>query len=282
MFGTAALAFGSFMPETYNREILRTRIRYNRSGIKLPCAQSGVTQAEMARITFLTPIKMLFLEPLVTLISLYLGLNFAVVFQWFISVPIALAGNYNFDVSDSGLAFISAVVGVILAALSCILIEALLSSSAKKNMDQIEKRLIPAMFGAILATGSLFWVAYTAKPSIHHLAPISGTGVYVWGNAMILISFISYLFDAYPPAGTLSGLTTAACFRLACAGVVPIFLPDMLTNLMGDWTFSLFGIISGVMGTFPFVLYWFGPGWRAGSKYAAKWKFIPSEAHAME
>ncbi|KAJ4004825.1 hypothetical protein NW766_011559 [Fusarium irregulare] len=282
MFGCAALAFGSFMPETYNREILRTRIRFNRSGIKLPCAQSGVTQAEMARITFLTPIKMLFFEPLVTLISLYLGLNFAVVFQWFISVPIALAGNYNFDVSDSGLAFISAVVGVILAALSCILIEALLSSSAKKNMDHIEKRLIPAMFGAILATGSLFWVAYTAKPSIHHLAPISGTGVYVWGNAMILISFISYLFDAYPPAGTLSGLTTAACFRLACAGVVPIFLPDMLTNLMGDWTFSLFGIISGVMGTFPFVLYWFGPGWRKGSRYVAKWKSIPSEAHGME
>lgn len=270
------------MPETYGREILRTRIRYNRSGIKLPCAQSGVTQAEMARITFLTPIKMLVTEPLVILISLYLGLNFAVVFQWFISVPIALGANYGFDVRQAGLAFVSAVVGVILAALSCIFIESLLSTKAKKNTNDIEKRLIPAMFGSLLAAGSLFWVAFTATPDIHHLVPISGTGVYVWGNAMILISFISYLFDAYPPAGTLSALTTAACFRLACAGVVPIFIPDMLTNLNGDWTFSIFGIISGGMATFPLVLYWFGPSWRTGSKYSLRWKSIPSEAHAME
>ncbi|EMT71064.1 Polyamine transporter 4 [Fusarium odoratissimum] len=260
IFATAALAFGSFMPETYGREILRTRIRYNRSGIRLPCAQS---------------------EPLVILISLYLGLNFAVVFQWFISVPAALGATYGFGVRQSGLAFVSAIVGVILALLTSSLIEALLSSRAKRNMEDIEKRLVPAMFGAFLAAGSLFWVAFTATPSIHYLAPISGTAVYVWGNAMVLISFISYLFDAYPPAGTLSALTTAACFRLVCAGTVPVFILDMLTNLGGAWTFSLFGIISGVMTPFPFVLYWFGPHWRSKSRYGARWTAIP-EVHTME
>ncbi|KAL5586541.1 hypothetical protein FOBRF1_016411 [Fusarium oxysporum] len=281
IFATAALAFGSFMPETYGREILRTRIRYNKSGIRLPCAQSGVTFSEMTHITVLTPVKMLFTEPLVILISLYLGLNFAVVFQWFISVPAALGATYGFGVRQSGLAFVSAIVGVILALLTSSLIEALLSSRAKRNMEDIEKRLVPAMFGAFLAAGSLFWVAFTATPSIHYLAPISGTAVYVWGNAMVLISFISYLFDAYPPAGTLSALTTAACFRLVCAGTVPVFILDMLTNLGGAWTFSLFGIISGVMTPFPFVLYWFGPHWRSKSRYGARWTAIP-EVHTME
>ena len=38
------------------------------------------------------------------------------------------------------------------------------------------------------------------------------------------ISLISYLFDAYPAAGTLSGLTAAACFRIAMAGVVPLVI----------------------------------------------------------
>lgn len=268
------MAFGAFMPETYGREILRTRIRYNRSGIRLPCAQSGVTISEMARITFLTPLKMLFAEPLVILITLYLGLNFAVLFQWFISVPAALNAAYGFDVKQAGLAFLSALSGVVLAMVSSSSLEALFSKPAKHGMDSIEKRLIPAMFGSFFVTGSLFWVAFTAKPTFHYLIPICGTAFYVWGNAMILISFISYLFDAYPPAGTLSALTTAACFRVACAGIVPLFILDMLKDLDGDWTFSIFGILSAIMGTFPFILYWFGLSWRTKSKYSAG--FMPA------
>ncbi|KAH6870964.1 major facilitator superfamily domain-containing protein [Thelonectria olida] len=267
-FATVAMAFGSAMPETYGREILRTRIRYNKSNIKLPCAQSGVTFSEMARITVLTPLKMLVTEPLVIMISLYLGLNFAVVFQWFISVPAALNAAYGFDTQKAGLAFLSAVGGTVLALVSSCLIEALASTQGKNGMGSIETRLIPAMFGSFLAAGSLFWIGFTADPKIHYLAPIFGTAVYVWGNAMVLISFISYLFDAYPPAGTLSALTSAACFRLVCAGIVPIFILDMLKDLNGKWTFSIFGIISAVMVLFPFILYRFGSTWRMKSAYS--------------
>lgn len=262
------MAFGSAMPETYNREILRTRIRYNKSDIKLACAQSGVTFPEMAHITFFTPLKMLVTEPLVIIISLYLGLNFAVVFQWFISVPAALGAAYGFNVKQAGLAFFSAFGGVVLAVVSSCLIEALSSKKGNNSMGFIENRLIPAMFGSVLAAASLFWVGFTADPKIHYLAPIFGTAVYVWGNSMVLISFISYLFDAYPPAGTLSALTAAACFRLVCAGIVPIFILDMITDLNGKWTFSIFGIISAVMALFPFILYKFGPTWRMKSKYS--------------
>lgn len=268
LFAMSAMAFGAFMPETYNREILRTRIRYNKSGIRLPCAQSGVTISEMAHITFFTPLKMLFTEPLVILITLYLGLNFGVLFQWFISVPAALNAAYGFDVKQAGLAFLSALVGVVLALVSSSSLEALFSKPAKHGMESIEKRLIPAMVGSFFVASSLFWVAFTAKPTFHYLVPICGTAFYVWGNAMVLVSFISYLFDAYPPAGTLSALTTAACFRVACAGIVPLFILNMLKDLDGDWTFSTFGILSAIMGTFPFVLYWCGLSWRTKSKYS--------------
>ncbi|KAM6507131.1 hypothetical protein FALCPG4_018518 [Fusarium falciforme] len=268
LFAMSAMAFGAFMPETYNREILRTRIRYNKSGIRLPCAQSGVTISEMAHITFFTPLKMLFTEPLVILITLYLGLNFGVLFQWFISVPAALNAAYGFDVKQAGLAFLSALVGVVLALVSSSSLEALFSKPAKHGVESIEKRLIPAMVGSFFVAGSLFWVAFTAKPTFHYLLPICGTAFYVWGNAMVLISFISYLFDAYPPAGTLSALTTAACFRVVFAGIVPLFILDMLKDLDGDWTFITFGILSAIMGTFPFVLYWCGLSWRTKSKYS--------------
>jgi len=36
------------------------------------------------------------------------------------------------------------------------------------------------------------------------------------------MSITPYLYDAYPLAGTLSALTAAACFRLVCAGLLPL------------------------------------------------------------
>lgn len=255
------MTLGAAMPETYGREILRTRIRHNRSHIKLPCAQSGVTLPEMAKITFFTPLKMLVSEPLVILITLCLGLNFGVVFQWFISVPVALHGAYGFDVRQSGLAFFSAVCGVLLAAISSSVIEAI-TSRLKRDTSNIEVRLIPAMFGIVLNIGALIWVGLTANPDYNDLVPIFGTGVYVWGNAMVLISLVSYLFDAYPPAGTLSALTVAACFRVACAGIVPIFIVDSIESIGAVWTFCMFAIITAVIGLCPFILYIFGSKWR--------------------
>lgn len=270
LFATFAMAFGAAMPETYGREILRTRIRYQKSNITLPCAESGVTLAEMMRITIFNPLKMLVSEPLVIVASLYLGLNFGLVFQWFISVPAVLSAVYTFSVKQVGLAFLAAVGGTILAVLTSTILEAIAIAIRKEQhgKQSIENRLWPAMFGSLLIAGSLFWIGFTAGPNFNYLVPIFGTAVFVWGNAMILISFISYLFDAYPPAGTLSALTAAACFRLACAGIVPVFILDMITNLGGKWTYSIFGIISAVILVFPFFLYFSGAKLRARSPYS--------------
>ncbi|KAI3317006.1 MFS general substrate transporter [Xylariaceae sp. AK1471] len=274
LFGTVALAHGCAMPETYGREILRQRHYYQKSGIKLPDAPSGVTISQMARLTVFSPLKMAVTEPIVILTSLHLGLNFAVTFQWFISVPAALGMAYGFDVKRAGLAFISALGGSLLALLTCTTIEALVYRAKKnKNVDMgpaVETRLFGAIFGSLLLVASLFWVGYSVDPSISYYAPIFGTAVYVWGSAMLVISLISYLFDAYPPQGTLSALTTAACFRLASAGIVPIFILDMIKNLVGKWAFGTFGVIAAFMVFFPIALYVFGARLRARSSYTTR------------
>ena len=123
------------------------------------------------------------------------------------------------------------------------------------------------MIGGSGVLASLFWIGWTADPKFNSLSPIFGTLLYVWGNMSVLISAISYLFDAYPPRGTLSGLTTAACFRLALAGVVPLVIIQMILGLTGAWAYSLFGFIAAAMVPLPWLLFKFGPSLRASSKY---------------
>lgn len=82
MIALAAYILGIGFPETYPREILRTRARRGGFKINLAKAESGVTLSEMARTTLFTPLAMAVTEPVVILVTFYLSLNFAVLFQW--------------------------------------------------------------------------------------------------------------------------------------------------------------------------------------------------------
>jgi MFS transporter, DHA1 family, multidrug resistance protein len=103
MLMLAAFLFGIGMPETCPREIVRTRSKRAGRPHTLPKAESGVTLAEMAKITIVDPLIMLTTEPIVIMSSLLLGANFGFLFQWFITVPVALGSTYSFTVQCVGL-----------------------------------------------------------------------------------------------------------------------------------------------------------------------------------
>ncbi|KAM0716252.1 hypothetical protein Q7P37_007697 [Cladosporium fusiforme] len=255
-----AFLFGIGMSETYQREIPRRRARRSGKVLHQDPAQSGVTVSQMFRVTVLDPIRMIFTEPIVILVSAVLIFNFAVVFQWFVTVPAVLTGVYGFDLEHVGLAFTTAIVGAALAAACNIAIEqvstGMLMKRRKMTMSQsLEYRLVPAMIGQFLVTISLFWIGWTASPDTSFQIPVIGTAVYVWGNAMIIFSLVPYLFDAYPPAATLSALTAAASGRILFAGALPLVILQDFAGIGGNWALSIFGFISIVLWAVPFLLF---------------------------
>lgn len=271
MLALATYLLGIGIPETYPREIMRSRAKRLGMPLRLQPAQSGVTLGDMFQVTVLSPLQQLATEPIVIGICLYLSFNFGVLFEFFVAIPVVLSATYMFDIQQVGLAFIAAIGGSLLAALTSSIIEKFTSPkcSGKNSNDMmdIEYRLIPAMAGGIGITGSLFWIAWTASPTTSWASPVFGTLLYVWGNMSVLISGISYLFDAYPPRGTLSALTVVASMRLLFAGAFPLFIIPMIMRLTGAWTYSTFGFISAVLIPLPWLLFKFGPQLRAQSKY---------------
>ena len=269
MIQLAVLLFAVGVPETFQREIIRSRAR--RAGVPhgLAPAASGETLASMAEVTLINPIKMLFTEPVVIGITIYLGFNFGVVFQWFITVPVVLDMTYNYTLQQIGLAFLSAVGGALVAAtMSIILEQVVLRVFFKNRSPPLEHRLMSAMMGGLFILASLFWVANTASPAFNPQVPIAGTGVYVLGSLLVLISLVPYIFDAFPPRGTLSALTIMATFRIAMAGVVPLVILQFFTNVSGKWALMTFGFIQIPFVLLPFALFFFGARLRARSRYS--------------
>ncbi|KAL8759532.1 MAG: hypothetical protein Q9184_003592 [Pyrenodesmia sp. 2 TL-2023] len=273
MIALAAYMIGIGVPETYPREILRTRARRRGFKINLAKAESGVTLSEMARTTLFTPLAMAVTEPVVILVTFYLSLNFAVLFQWFIAVPAVLNLVYGFTLHQAGLAFIAAIVGALASTLTSSLIESFTNRrnacTSMANMAPIEYRLVPAMVGSLGMVASLFWIGFSAMPTINHTVPIVGTGVYVWSSMSILTALVSYIFDAYPAKGTLSALTLMATTRIIFAAWLPLVIIQMIMGLQGKWAYSVFGFIAIAMIAVPIILFIFGPGLRARSRHSA-------------
>ncbi|KAK1061963.1 hypothetical protein LTR74_010627 [Friedmanniomyces endolithicus] len=274
--------FGLGQSETYQREIPRRHAHKHNKSRKEFCetqdpALSGVTIGQMLEITVLDAFLGPFTDPIVALSTLFLLFNFAVVFQWFISVPAALGTpppmGPGYTIDRIGLAIgLTGMIGATCAALMSITIEQVSLRMFKKKSETpvslpIEHRLIPAMIGQFFITTALFWIGATVSPKFSPLVPIVGTAVYIFGNVSIIISVIPYLFDAFPPAGTLSALTSAASARILFASAMPMVILYDITALTPLWAFGIFGFISVAMWPIPFLLFRYGPTWRAQSRY---------------
>lgn len=155
-------------------------------------AQSGVTLSEMAYLTLIQPVVMFFTQPIVTAITLYMGLNFGVLFQWFVSVPVVLQTVAKFTPQMVGDAFATALGGTAAAMVVVIIIDQVIIRTNRKKLHMgsmdIEFRIIAAIIGAVLIFISLFWIAWTINPSFKPAVPVAGNGIYVMGSALTLVS----------------------------------------------------------------------------------------------
>jgi hypothetical protein len=101
-------------------------------------------------------------EPVVMLTSIIMFFTFATMFQWFIAVPAALGTpppmGPGFSIQKIGLAFLGAVVGSFLGAVSVAAIEFITNEINNKKQQRaqdqneamfaaVEYRVVPAMIG---------------------------------------------------------------------------------------------------------------------------------------
>jgi len=105
------------------------------------------------------------------------------------------------------------------------------------------------------------------QPTIPWPSAVIGTALYVYSSLLTLISIVTYLFDAYPPPGTLAALTAAAVSRILLAGIIPLVILQDFTSITGAWALSIFGFIGAGAAFIPYVIYFFGPRMRMRSRY---------------
>lgn len=241
------------------------------------------TPKEIVRISLLRPWALLFLEPIVLLISIYMAIIYGTLYLCFGAFPIVFQEYRGWSEGIGGLAFLGVAVGMILGIVYCVLdnrrfvkVEARLDGEAPP-----EARLPPAMVGSISIPVGLFWFAWTNAPSVHWSVSIIATAPFGFGMVLVFMSCMNYLIDAYTIYAA-SVLGANSLLRSLFGTAFPLFTTAMFRNLGIHWASSVPAFLAVACTPFPFIFYKYGAAIRMKCRYAAKAEKFAVQAREQE
>lgn len=212
--------------ETYHPILKRRRATQLGHAVE-PAAPFGQQAHLFLTITIFRPLTMLVTEPIVGLICLYVSCMFATLYTFFAAVPYVFEGVYGFTMEQSGLVFLSVVVGCVLGTVTIILCDIFLYRPQiprhPPHMIPPEYRLYPAMIGSVGMPISLFWFAWTARSDISWASPVLALIPFAWGNLCLFISTLQFKVDVYTGSVVASATSANSLTRYGLAGAFPLF-----------------------------------------------------------
>ncbi|KAI0883673.1 major facilitator superfamily protein [Annulohypoxylon maeteangense] len=217
------------------------------------------------------PVKMFCTESIVLFSCLYLSLIYAIFYLFFEAYPIIFEGMYGMTPGECGLMFLPIAIGALFSFVIYLAYDHIYQRAQEQGKQWItveEYRRLPlACIGGPLFSGTIFWLAWTAKPSIHWIVPAIAGLPFGIGFLLIFMALINYLADAYGIFAA-SALAAASGTRSVLGAVLPLATDDMYGRLGVSWATSLLGFLSLLMALIPFAFIRFGRHMRENSKFS--------------
>lgn len=264
-----------FLEETYPPVILiskasELRRRTKNWGIHAKQEEIEVDFRELVSKNFTRPMRLLFTEPIVLLISIYMAFIYGLLYLFLTAYPIVFQEIHGFSPGIGGLPYFGMILGEMLAAIYIMLTQPSYNRKLKANngVPIPEWRLPPVIIGGVSFAIGLFWFGWTGyTKNIHWIVPtLSGlcTGFGLMG---IFLQALNYLVDAYLMFAASAIAANTFLRSLAGAGF-PLFSQYMFKALKVNWTGTLLGCVATVLVPIPVVFYFYGAKLRQKSAFA--------------
>jgi hypothetical protein len=232
---------------------------------------------------------MLLFEPIILATSIYVAVVYALVFFFFQAYPIIFPETYNFSIQTTSLTLIPCMfpetllpvrstylttVGIGACASGPIAIywdlkyDSALSKGKSWAFPYSPEmhRLPTSCVSSITIVASLFWLAWTATPSVHWIVPTLSGLFFGFGYQIIFTSLLTYVTDAYK-VYSASALASSVILRSILGAALPVAAKPMYASLGVGWSTSIVGFVSLVCVPIPYLLLWKGAWLRERSKF---------------
>jgi DHA1 family multidrug resistance protein-like MFS transporter len=200
-FGTVGFIL---VPESYPPTLLQQRakkIRFETRNWAIH-AKADEMQIDLKSISnkyIIRPFVMLFLEPILTLVTIYMALIYGILYLFFEAYPIAFQEQRGWNEGVGALPFISITIGVLIGA--GIIVWTSKTRFARKMAKHgrviPEERLIPMIVGGFIFPAGMFWFAWTSSPHITWVPQVLAGIPIGAGVLMIFLQGLNYIIDVY-------------------------------------------------------------------------------------
>ncbi|KAI1102321.1 MFS general substrate transporter [Jackrogersella minutella] len=272
------LAFGLdlfFLSETYPPVILiekaaELRRRTLNWGIHAKQEEIEVDFKELLQKNFTRPMRLLFGEPIVTLLSIYMAFIYGLLYLFLTAYPFVFVGIHHFNAGQSGLAFFGMIIGQLIAGLVVLLDQPSYQRklAANNGVPIPEWRLPIVIAGGVSFTGGIFWFGWSGyRTDVHWIVPAASGIMTGFGLMGIFLQALNYLVDAYLmfAASAIAGNTF---LRSLCGAGFPLFATYMFNGLGIEWAATLLGCVAALLVPIPVIFYMYGHKIRAKSHFA--------------
>jgi len=276
-FAAACLVVVLFLPETYGPVLLMRRAKQLRreepekyAHIYAPLERADNSWRSLVERTLLRPLKMLCVEPILLLITIYHSIVYGLLYGLLSSLPLIFEGVHGQSPGIAGLNFWAIAVGATGAMVTNILLFRRYLWLYPKWQGNVppEERLYGAMIGGPILVISILWLGWTgAYASISWVAPMLSLSMMGLGMSCIFLSLITYLVDTYSlyAASALAGNTLV---RSAFAASMPLWISQMYEALGIQWATTVFGAMALLCVPMPFLFWRYGHRVRGASAFA--------------
>ncbi|KAI1409541.1 polyamine transporter 1 [Hypoxylon sp. FL1857] len=275
--GILWIVCSSCVPETYAPILLRRRAEKLSEVTgkvyvsKLDVGKPKKTVRQEFKVALSRPWILLFREPIVLLLSLYMAIVYGTLYMMFAAFPIVFQQQRGWSPGIGGLAFLGIAVGMLFSVSYSVWDNKRYARTSARHHGNAppEARLPPAMIGSILLPVGLFWFAWTNGSNIHWIVCIIASTFFASGLVLVFLSLMNYMIDSYVIYAA-SALAANSVLRSIFGAAFPLFTGAMYNNLGIHWASSIPGFLAIFCLPFPWLFYRYGAAIRMRCKFAAE------------
>lgn len=262
------------VPETYAPSILARRAKKMRkeTGDDKYVTEQDLDMrpfAERLRVFLIRPFQLLFLEPIVLFVSIYMSVLYGLLYMFFVAFPIVYQEGKGYSAGITGLMFIPLAIGILCSAACAPMVNKHYLSLVRKHNGKppAEIRLIPMMFSCWFVPVGLFIFAWSSYPHLSWWGPAMGGFPVGFGFLFLYNSANNYIVDSYQHLAA-SGLAAKTFLRSFWGAAVVLFTIQMYHRLGYQWAGSLLAFIALGCCAIPYVFWFKGAEIRKRSRFA--------------
>ncbi|KAF2864468.1 MFS general substrate transporter [Piedraia hortae CBS 480.64] len=276
-YGVSTLASFVLLKETYPAVLLERKAQRLRKESPDKTFRSkldsGVSTKELWIRSLVRPAKMMLFSPICSLMCLYMGIVYGILYLLFTTYTFVFEQRYHFSASHVGLVYIGMGVGMllglaILGKISDPIMKRLAITRGNGEMKP-EFRLPPLMYAGLTVPVGLFIYGWTAQHNEQWAVPLLGTLIIGIGLIAAFMCINTYLVDTYSQYAA-SALAANTVLRSLLGAFFPLFGLQMYDALGLGWGNSLLAFVALAMCPIPWAFYYYGERLRTNPRFQVK------------